>query len=196
MGLYLELRPSCLWNKKQVWPHYFLVFVTVSQLPVSTTPMSTHTIQIKQIELFQIYITITWRRRWPCNNFYRLHWNVDFSCLQESDVFMAKEQEQWGTKGTYEKPCFKYALLRFSYLFLFFKSSASGNCIELIFSRYSSSGPAEKWWTVQVSPWRIPWNSPGYETHRQKTHMHDVNFNDHQEDSTRSSKASKCKFVR
>jgi len=96
---HLEWRQSCLWTKQQVWPHDFLVLGTASQPPLSATPISTHAIQIKQIELFQVYITITKRRRWPFKDFYRLRWNVDLSCLQESHFFTANEWH--GTKGIY-----------------------------------------------------------------------------------------------
>lgn len=95
----------------------------------------------------------------------------------------------------HEKSCFRYVLLRFSYLFLFFKSSASGNYIELIFSWYSSSGPAEKWWTNKYHLEEFPEILQDVKPTKQRTHMHDVNCNDHQEDSNRNSKANKFKFI-
>lgn len=70
-----------------MFAHDLLVLGMVSQPPPSATPLSTHAVQIKLIELFQSYITVTKRRRWPFDDFYRLHWNVDLSCLQESDIF-------------------------------------------------------------------------------------------------------------
>lgn len=73
---HLEWRQSCLWTKERVFAHDLLVLGMASQPPPSATPLSTHAVQIKLIELFQSYITITKRRRWPFDDFYRLHWNV------------------------------------------------------------------------------------------------------------------------
>lgn len=193
--LHLELRQSSLWTKKQVWPQYFLVLRTASQLPVSATPMSTHAIQIKRIELFQIYMTITKRRRWPFNDFYRLHCNLDLSCLQESDVLTAKGREQGGTQGMW-KLCRSYASNTWYWCFYLKKVTYLWEWhTELIVSWYSITGPAEKLSRVQISPWRIAWNSPRRESHKTKDTQAWFQFKWPSGRNTRQSRAHKTNFI-